>query len=71
MIWFPACPLRSSSGNFAIFTAILLIAGERLSRRTGIVKIDLGEFLTVAVADAKAGVSFLDRPRRREAAMRH
>jgi hypothetical protein len=33
-------------------------------------EIDIGELLTVAVADAKASVLLLDRPRRRERRLR-
>jgi hypothetical protein len=60
-----------SSGSFAF------IAIRRVSSRVNslaaespagfILEIDIGERLPVVVADDKAGVQFLDRPRRREA----
>jgi hypothetical protein len=69
--------LRNSSGNFAIFTAIRR-ASSLLSNFAAaclpawlILEIDIGELLAVVVAYHKAGVQFLDSPRRREATFGH
>ena len=51
-----------------------LVAGEQLGRRSPpefILAIDVGERLTISIADDEAGVGFLGRPGRREAALGH
>jgi hypothetical protein len=52
---------------------VRLIFAEQLGCRASprpILEIDIGKLLTVAVAHDKAGVQFLDGPRRREVTIR-
>jgi hypothetical protein len=66
------CP--NSSGSFAIYAAPRLVPGQPLVHRAPVrvvVEVDVTESLTIVVADDEALGQLVDRPGRREAAVRH